>query len=292
MRRLTDETTPLLSVHVGNANTQERQLTRPGVLNPLYLIFPTLKCISQFLPMNTLLSFRLADRQLNDASEKAFLYWVSLKILRDLQKIPDQENTLNVIIPRYLRCYILKTIHLQPEFKNFISGSANMDEFSGKLFLSQPSESTIELAEKQKHFIQLCRDIGSTPEGKIKCDCPELICSMMLSATFIAMLGIGCGTLASAVIFYRDKNMQDSTMFGTLFLFFSFIFFGMFAIGIKTLPVFHVPTIASDIYDPRLILSTCSARLFQRIADTAQTVSVPVNWVERLSIQPKAAGKN
>lgn len=299
MRRLTDEATPLLLAQATDANAQERQLMRPGVLNPLYSIFPALSCISQFLPMETLFSFRLANCQLNDASEKAFLYWVALTILRTLKKIPDQENTLNVIMPRYLRCYLLKTIHIQSEFKNFISGTDDMNEFAGKLFLSQRSELTIELAEKQKHFIQLCVDIGGTSESEIRCN-REYLKSKMFHG-FISMIPLALSfiLLAFAITVFKNKNkpVSEVKMLGAALSISSFLTFAFSAFLIikyfcmrDEFTSLHTDTFY--MHGHKLDLSQCSVRLFKRIADTAQAVQVPVNWMERLSEKVETVVRN
>lgn len=285
MRRLTDETAPLLPHQVDIVVVQNRQSMKPGVLNPLYSVFSAISCISQFLSVETLLSFRLTNLQLNEASEKAFLYWISLKILRDLSKISDGANGLNIIIPRYFRCYTIKTIDLHPDFKNRISALNNMN-VAGQLFLSQAAEPTIELAKMQKRFIQLCNDIGSAPEGEFRwCHFKELTWAMMMSSMLLILFAAGCGMLTDGVMFYKEKT-QDSVIFGTLMSVGALVFFAMAALIIKVNDVHNLfcPEIPADIYEgPQLVLSSSSARLFKRIADTVQTVSVPVDWMERLS---------
>ena len=292
MRRLTGESAPLLPRHVDNVVVQSRQLAKPKILNPLYSFFSIISCVSQFLPMETLLSFRLANLQLNDASEKAFLYWVSLKILRDLSKIPDQENTLNVVIPRYLCRYTLKTIDLRPELKNFISASADMNKFSGQLFLSQAVEPTVELARMQKHFLQLCGEIGSTSEDETRCSRKYLCDTIFCSVPIIMLLFLGCTLLVTAIALYTNKNMRDNIMIGTVMLALSLGSFALATFFIEIPVCRDFSKRLADVYGPQLVLSPCSAQLFKRIANTTQTAPVPINWMERLSEQTKPAGRN
>lgn len=283
---MNDETVLLLQSPVTNVAEQTHQLKRPGVLNPLYSIFSSISCISRYLSMEDLFAFRSTNRTLNEASEKAFLYWLGLKILRCLSTMPDQENVPLSIRPRYLNPSIEKTIHFPSELKRFIAESPNREKMAGQLFLQHVLGLTAESATMQNGFIQLCRDIGDgapEPESETRLNCNYLrnkgfdfYLALLLWLSLLAGSIVGLVASVPIVAEFGNHYMPIVGLFASIFCISSGCIIG----GIYTSR--EAPTV-TDLYGSQLVLNSYSARMFKRITDSANTVAIPVDWMKRLS---------
>lgn len=297
MSRLNDETAFLLQRQVDNVDQQNHQLTKPGVLHPLYSIFPSISCISQYLSMEDLIVFRMANRTINEASEKAFLYWLSLKILRGLSKITNQENVPLSIRPRYLNPSVEKTIHFPVELTRFIAESLNREKIAEQLFLQCARKPTAESMTMQKHFIQLCRDIGDDapePEGETRLNCNYLL-NKGPCFYFVLLWSLGLFVSSIVALVCASSNERGCRApvgvkwaLGGISAFMMSV--GLFC-AIRTISTSREAPAITDQYGSQLVLNSYSARMFKRIADSANIVAMPVDWMSILSKTSEAVSQ-